>query len=391
MPKKKIVITGGGFAGVSAVRYLGRRRGAWSREFELVLIDPKENFEFLPMLPDILTGRVEPKTLCYPLGELCRRFGARFIQTSAEGIDHKAKIIYTGAGPVEYEYAILSPGSKTNFYGNKELESSCFRLDGVSDAVSIKMEMLLRVSTKNPVNVLVVGGGYTGVEIASGVNFFLKRAGADCKVILSEKAPHILSSSPEWMGEYVRQKLENSGIEILPGQELKKAKDGDAFMISGRKIDRAMCIWAAGVRTPGFLEALGKESFKTRLNVNEYLNLTGVPYDKYLFVSGDAAAFYSQRSDSPVRMAVMFAIGQGVKAAENILLGIKGKPGSIYRAVDLGYIIPMAIGLAPGIVLGRTVNPKIGYLLHYFMCFYRATFRGKIKMIRDLILKRREK
>jgi NADH dehydrogenase len=193
------------------------------------------------------------------------------------------------------------------------------------------------------------------------------------------------------MREYVRQKLENSGIEILLGQELKKIKDGDAFMSSGRKIDRAMCVWAAGVRTPGFLETLGMESFKTRLNVNEYLNLTGVPYDKYLFVSGDAAAFYYERKGNPLRMAVMFAVGQGAKAAENILLGIKGKPGSMYRAVDLGYVIPMTTGLAPGIVLGRTVNPKIGYLLHYFMCFYRAPFKGKIKLVRDLILKRRKK
>ena len=81
-------------------------------------------------------------------------------------------------------------------------------------------------------------------------------------------------------------------------------------------------------------------------------------------------------------MAVMFSLGQGKLAAKNILNSLKGKKLEKYKAVDLGYLIPVATGKAAGIIMGRRVNAKVGYFLHYLMCFYRAEWTNKFMMLK---------
>jgi NADH dehydrogenase FAD-containing subunit len=84
-------------------------------------------------------------------------------------------------------------------------------------------------------------------------------------------------------------------------------------------------------------------------------------------------------------MAVMFAMGQGKVAAENIVNSFSGEPLRKYKAVDLGYLIPFTTRKAPGVIMGIKVSGIIGYFMHYFMCFYRSTWRNKLKILKHWI------
>ncbi len=390
MEKKNILIVGGGFAGFTAMSNFAAHSRVWDSDFSLILADPKKHFEFLPMLPDVVRGRVRPETLRQSLEEACHSRGCVFLNKSVADVDVDGKTVKVGGKTLGYEYIIIASGSESDFYGNSELKRSCFTMCSVEDAVSLRRELLARISSKREINVLVVGGGYTGVETACAVSLLLENAARRGRVMLAEKSSALLSVSPQWIRDFSRSHLEGRGIEVLTDESLEKIDKGQALLGSGRTIEDVICVWAAGVRNPEFLDDVPAQTFRTRLKVGSSMALYGQTGEKGIYVAGDAAGFYPGNSEIPLRQAVMFAIAQGRVASANIMRDIRGKAPLKCRVKDLGYVIPLTGGKAPGIVLGVKTPPRIGFFLHYFMCFYRATLSGKMKMIRDILIKQRE-
>jgi NADH:ubiquinone reductase (H+-translocating) len=149
---------------------------------------------------------------------------------------------------------------------------------------------------------------------------------------------------------------------------------------SGEILDRALLIWAAGVRTGDFIPALDiDKTVQGRINVDEFLRA-----DDSVFVIGDAANFPYRGSF--LRMAVQFAIAQGSAAGQNILALIHHKPLRSFKPRDLGYLIPMANNRSCGIVLGLKVKGVLATFFHYFMCVYRTySLRNKFGFFRELL------
>jgi len=160
-------------------------------------------------------------------------------------------------------------------------------------------------------------------------------------------------------------------------------------MDNGRRIDNAIGLWSAGVRTPGFIEGLDFPKERTKVTVDEYL-MPGTGKGKGVFIAGDSASFRVRPGMTPLRMSVVFALSQGRHAAINVVRSILGKRSIPYRPVDPGYLIPVATGKAPGTVLGVNVGGRIGYFLHYFMCVYRSEPSNRGGIINDLVKRRIE-
>jgi NADH:ubiquinone reductase (H+-translocating) len=386
MPEKNIVIAGGGFAGISALRRIKRHRDLLERKFKVILVDRKPFFEFLPMLPDVVGGWMSPDALRIDLKYFAGRAGAEFVKGRVENVDACNREITVEGEKIAYEYAILATGSKTNFYGNSNLRDFCFKLDNVDDAVRIRDLVLRRVLSGAPTHVLIAGGGYTGVEIATNLRFLLKGKGGEFRVSILEKAEDILMAIPEWIRMEVKRELEKLGIEIITGDSLKDYDGNNILLESGKKISDAVCIWTAGVKTSGYLAKLGFSAVRTRVVVDERL----CPKDQRsegVFIAGDSASFSVDLPERPLRMAIMFAMGQGKTAADNVLRGIKKKTPGKYRPVDLGYLIPMAHGKAFGTVMGIKARGLAGYLLHYFMCVYRSEWGNRKDVLKSLLSK----
>lgn len=345
----------------------------------MFLVDRKENTEFLPLLPDLISGRMPPDALRTSLSEECRKYGARFIRDSITELRPDENKVVLEGGTIEYEYLILAAGAENNFFGNTSARRNCYKLYSVDEGGAIR-KALIAGAGEAALNVVVVGGGYTGIEAATNVHRLFRELEKPVNIVMVEKAPDILMMTPKWMRKYSRRELNRLNIKVYCGDGLAEVSDSKAVLDSGRTIENAFCIWSAGVKASSFIGKTGFAKEKTRVRVDPELRPEG--HDR-IFCAGDAASFSSSADgEKPIRMAVMFAIGQGKTAAENVVRSITGKRLKRYVPRDLGYLIPFATGKAPGVVMGMRVRGRPGFWMHYLMCVYRSSFRNGLAMIR---------
>jgi NADH dehydrogenase len=369
---KKIVVIGGGFAGLSVIRRLSKP----GRRFDIVLIDKKETFDFLPALPDIIGRRIQPQFLSYRLDDFCKRHGCAFINSEVTGLDLEQKKVYATNANLTYDCLIIASGSETNFYGNEEIKRYAYKLDTISD-----VQKILEAINKDYFDAfLVAGGGYTGIEVATNLKRYFTARNINKRIIIVEKAVSLLGPLPAWMKQYVWTNLKRLNIDVFLDCSIRQIESDKIYLSNNKSFNKAMLIWTAGVKTADFIfnNLNTEKSRQGRLKVDEFLRLTDS-----CFVLGDAADFYHQ--EKPLRMAVQFSIAEGQKAAINITRSILGLPLKKYKPKDYGYIIPMANNLSCGNVLGVNFRGILATVLHYFMCIYRSYgLKNKLGIIKDL-------
>jgi NADH dehydrogenase len=260
-------------------------------------------------------------------------------------------------------------------------------LDSVAD--SRVLEGLVAASPNK--RFLIVGGGYTGVEIASNIALALRRRKVlKPSVTIIEKGEDILSMLPAWMRDHVRVGLCRLRVAVHTECSLLEVAQDRARLSNGLIFEDALVVWAAGVVTPAFVQALSwSKDRQGRIIVDGTLR-----GDAFCFVAGDAASF--EAKGRPLRMAVQFAIAEGAHAAKNILRLILEEPPARFRPIDLGVIVPLASKDSCGRVLGVRVSGIIGWVFHYAMCVFRSFSWGNARglfadVVRDNALLRRRR
>ncbi|MFA5199642.1 MAG: FAD-dependent oxidoreductase [Candidatus Omnitrophota bacterium] len=385
--KKTIVIAGGGFAGLAACNYLYKRKKLLFGEYEVILIDRKKTFDFLPLAPDVLAGWLAPGSATVDLTSFTKKRGFKFINETVEAIDPVENILRLAKSQLVYDFAIIAVGSDVNFFGRKDLEASCLKLNSIQDAADIKSKIKARAQKQKYLNIIITGAGYTGIEVAMTTHYFLSCNRIKFNMMLVENRDSILFGLPERLIKIAKGELDKRKIEIILNDTVSKYEDDRVILGSGREVRDSVCIWSAGVCPVSFLQNLDAEKIKGRIKVDEKLNIYGKNFTN-LFMAGDCCSFSDSKTGMPLRMAVMFSLGQAKVASRNIINSIKGKRLASYRPVDLGYLIPLTYHKAPGLVLGCNVGSRTGYLLHYCLCIYRSGISKKFRIIKDLILRR---
>jgi len=355
--KKHIVIAGCGFGGVAALR----RLSVCSDQFRITVIDKKTTFDFLPLLPDMVSRDLSRAFLTVDIAGLCRRHSADFINQEIVTLDHQTHTLRTKQSSINYDQLIIASGAETHFYGNTDLARNAMPLRSVQDAQNLK-DVIAHETFEH---FFIAGGGYTGIEIATHLKRWMKSRHITASVHIIEKADSILGPLPAWMKKYTLKQLEQMGVDLLCGTTVRSV-DGQYLILSDdSRYPNALVVWVAGVKMPAFIEQLDSEKIQNRLKVNPFLQVRD-----NLYAIGDCAAFMDH--DKPLRMAVMFAIGQGRCAADNIIRSYRNKPLIPYHPVDLGYIIPTANNRSSGVVLGRGLKGVLPTLLHYTISAYRS-------------------
>ena len=339
------------------------------------------------MLPDVVGGWLKPERLQYSLEKIAGKTGVTFIRDRIEDVDlRNRRLKLYSKNHIYFDYLLLSTGAETNFHGNSDLSRSCCRLDGINDAVAIKNRLLELSRRRKLLNVVIIGGGYTGIELATNIRYLLDFYKNRVTIYIVEKTGEILPGLPGHIRAAVKNEIGRLGIKMVTGDFLKSYDGERAVLEISGEIPDAFCIWTAGVKTQSFMDNMNAGKINTRLETDEYLRIQ-CPFLPNVFVAGDAACFPDIHTSEPLRMAVMFSITQGKLAADNIINSIKGVNLTKYKPHDLGYIIPMAHGKAEGLVLGKYVHGFTAYLMHYFMCVYRSEWKNKPGIIKDLVLK----
>ncbi len=363
----RVLIIGGGFAGLAAANTLKNRH-----DIDVLLIDQKPTSDFLPMLPDVLSERIAPELITYPLEDLARSARFRFLHDTVTAIDPANRVVTTPNRALEYDHLIIAAGTGTNFYGQGEIERRAHKLDSAADARNI---LALLKQDRHDV-LVVIGGGYTGVEVASNLWAFCRRSGQRKHIILCERTPAILAALPENFRKYAVSNLARMNVDVRTQTTLAKIEGDNVTLSPGETLSRAAVIWAAGVQTPAFVRGLpAPKNNQGRVEVDPCLRISPRCYG-----AGDTALF--RHRAQPLRMSVQFAITQGRLAARNILRDLQGKKPRPFRPMDPGYLIPMANNRSCGLVLRVPLKGLLPTGLHYLLCILRS--RGLTRKLRML-------
>ncbi|MDD5070138.1 MAG: FAD-dependent oxidoreductase [Candidatus Omnitrophica bacterium] len=369
---KKVIIIGGGFCGLTVLNRL-----LWHKDrLVLRLIDKKTSFDFLPCLPDVLSGLISPDYISCSLPEICQSKGVSFTNSEVLSIDFEQRQVITKVGSFDYDYLVIASGSETNFYGNQTIENNSSKLNDLTDALGFAD----KIASEDYDCCVIVGGGYSGVEAAANIKRYLKSINLKKRVILIERSQALLPGLEQWMGRYALNALRKFQVEMIFGVSVDNISDETVFLSNGETLSRSLVLWTAGVRGVEFVDKLNlKSDPQSRIKVNQFLKV-----NEYCFVGGDAASF--DYHGFPLRMGVQFSVAQGKIISDNLVRSIRRWPLKSFKPVDLGYVIPIGKGQGCGKILGEDAWGPCVIFLHYLMCIFRAqSFKNKIGMVKGLL------
>jgi NADH dehydrogenase len=263
-----IVIVGGGFAGVSVARRLEQRLRPG--EAEIVLISRDNYSLFTPMLPEVTSGELEVRHVVTPIRSQLRR--TRFVLAEVERFDIDPQTVtyhhlLTGQGHTQYyDQLVLALGSSTSTFGLPGIAEHTWPLKTLDDADALRNHLVMLLELADTIDdhaerarlltMVVVGGGFTGVETAGEINemfrdvlrFYKQLSFNEVKMLLVEAGPVLLAGLPAKMGEYSKRILERRGVEVILGDGVTSADERGLTLNSGRHIESRTIVWSAGVK-----------------------------------------------------------------------------------------------------------------------------------------------
>jgi len=355
----KIFVIGGGFAGIKAAKELGKNL---SDNHEIYLIDKNEYTTMLPNLPEIVSGRLSKEDITENISNLIPR-EVNFLKEEITEVNFDERKIVTRNNEYEYDYLVFAPGSTTNFFGFKDNLDKVNVLDSLEAAKKVREKFLEHIESRREINLVISGAGFTGIELACNLYDLAKRSNKKINVTLVDLCKKVLPMLSEKSANHVIDKLNKMDFKIYTENQVNKFDSSDIVLKNGEVITDVFFCWCSGVKSP--LKPNGKYDILPdgRILVNEFLNVDNYPE---VYIAGDAAAI-KDNNGNMLRRAVTFSEMSGKHAGKNISAVVNGKERSVFKPIDLGWIIPMYI-TSVGVVMGVEVRGRIGIFMHYFIC-----------------------
>jgi NADH dehydrogenase, FAD-containing subunit len=385
---KRILILGGGFAGVEVLRRL-QDKFQNNVGVDITMVSKDNYFLFTPMLHEVASGMIETRHIVTPIRAFCNR--AKFYVAIVSSIDLKnrqviikspttittssdtimseenadplilSKVKKERAQLLPYDYLVIALGSETKFFGMADIEKHAFTIKSWSDAITIRnhvihkleqAELLLRQepndydnNNNNNLNsyeknrreslltVVIVGGGFAGVETAGELNDFLRDSvkyyyhnieSKDIRIIIIQSGNRLLPEMSEELAGFAMQKLIQSGVEVILNTRVISATANSVKLKDGRTIPTSTIIWSGGVAPSAITEELSCEHDKKSGRIVVNKFLEVQGYPG-VFAIGDCAFIIDPNKGDPYPPTAQHAIREGTAVANNIISMIEGK------------------------------------------------------------------
>jgi NADH:ubiquinone reductase (H+-translocating) len=358
--RPRVVIAGGGFAGFHAARRLGR---LGKGKLDIALINPTDYFLYLPLLPEVTAGILDPRTVAAPLTSTCH--GVRLVLGAMTGVDLETRIV-TVRDPednlrtIGYDHLVVALGSVNKLLPVPGVTDTAHGFRSLGEAIYLRDHILRQLEiadlSDDPAErearctFVVVGAGYTGTEVAA-VGQLLTRiaarrqpglSGQKMRWILVDIAPRLMPELDPRLSAVAHMVLSKRGMEIRTGTSVEHATHEGVKLSDGEFVPTRSLIWCVGVRPDPMVEKIGLPMNRGRLTVDEYLVVPGHPE---IHACGDAAAVPDvTRPGSFTAMTAQHAVRQGALVANNVAasLGIGRAQSRPYRHRDLGFVVDLA-------------------------------------------------
>ena len=369
--RPRVLVLGGGFAGIGAAQKLKKS------DVDVVLVDGHDYHTFQPLLYQVATGLLEQPAVGHPIRDLFdKQDNVRVHQDRVTGIDLDAREVRFGElPPARYDYLVLALGAQVNFFGVDGAAEHAFPLYTLADAVRLKDHVLERweAADRHPelvddgaLNMVVVGGGPTGVETAGAMaelyNGVFREDYPDvspeqARLVLVEGSPEVFSMFKENIRTYAREALEKRGVEVMTGERVESLTPKRVTLKSGTVLSAHTLVWGAGLQGNELVKSLGLELERgNRLAVDEELRL---PQRPEVYVVGDVAAITDAKTEQVLPQLGSVALQSGAHAGETIARRVAGKETKPFKYRDKGTMATIGRGAAVVQMLGgRTMKGK---------------------------------
>ena len=352
--KPRVVIIGGGFAGINAAQALGKL------PVDVTVIDRRNHHTFQPLLYQVALAVLSPAQIAQPIRTVLKRnTNTDVLMDEVTEIDSSAKRVKLASGAiVTYDYLILATGATHSYFGHENWAGFAPGLKTIEDALEIRRRVLLAFELAErqmlehgwypPLNFVVIGGGPTGVELAGAVadiaRLYMKHDfrhidPSKSRVLVVEGSPRVLGTFPADLSAKAQKQLEDIGVEVWTGKRVTEVGANYVMVDSGQngqhelqRVEAVVILWAAGVQASPLGKMLNAPLDKRGgVIVDNQLNPQGLPE---VFVCGDLAHF--EQDGHPVPGVAQPAMQMGRSAAKMIAADLAGKPRPNFRYWDKG-------------------------------------------------------
>ncbi len=342
----RVVIVGGGFAGIHAARALKEMR------VSVTLIDKRNHHLFQPLLYQVALAVLSPADIAQPIRSiLSGQQNAEVLMDEVVGIDVSTRKLTLGSGArVDYDYLALATGASHSYFGHEEWLPLAPGLKTVEDALEIRRRVLLAFELAErqmvehgwhpPLNFVVIGGGPTGVELAGAISdiaqLYMKHDfrhidPATSRVLLLDGGPRLLAAYPEDLSAKAEETLKELGVEVHTKTQVTNVGPG-WVEASGQRFESVVTLWAAGVQASALGKLLGAPVDKRGcVIVDDRLNPPGLPE---VFVLGDLA--HVEENGRQIPGVAQPAMQMGDHIAKIVAADLAGKPRPAFHYFDKG-------------------------------------------------------
>ncbi|MFF3612969.1 NAD(P)/FAD-dependent oxidoreductase [Streptomyces sp. NPDC002580] len=359
MSRPRVLIVGAGFAGYRTARVLSRLvRG----RADITLLNPTDHFLYLPLLPQVAVGILEPRRVAVPLRGTLPHVRLVLGEARPDGIDPDARTVrYTGpegdSGTLVYDRLVLAVGSVNKLLPVPGVAEHAHGFRGLPEALYLRDHVTRQIElgavSEDPRGrtarrtFVVVGAGYTGTEVAAQGKLFtdaLVRGrtlgdGAPPRWLLLDTAPRVLPELDERLSRTADRVLRRRGVDVRTETSVEEATSDGVRLTDGEFVETRTLVWCAGVRPDPLVEGIGQPLERGRLLVDPYLRVPGRPD---VFACGDAAAVPDlEKPGHYTPMTAQHAWRQGRIAARNVAASLGIGERRAYRHRELGFTVDL--------------------------------------------------
>lgn len=402
---KRVVIIGGGYAGVSAAQVLEKELTN-DPHVGITLVSQNNFLIHTPMLSEVSASTVNAQNISPSLRSFFKN--VQVIQSDIADIDMSRQIVHLSPDgrshkqALPFDHLVITVGSIPNFFGNQAIENEAFTFKSLDDAILIRNQIIDmfertdlepdRERCKQMLTFVVAGGGFAGVELLGGINDFARGIcfyypnvnPEDVRTVLVHSRDRILPELSAELGEFAREKLTERGVEFQLGVRVTGARPG-VVEIGEREIHSHTFIWTAGNQPSPVLKMLGLSLTKRgQLEVNSKLQVLNT---SNIWAAGDCAQVPDLSTGKTAPPTAQHALREGKVLGYNVAATLKGKPLKTFHFKSLGSLAALGHQLAVAEVFGRRFSGFFAWLMWRSIYLSKLpTFQKQVRVLLDWTL-----